>query len=180
MLLGFGAGLRGEEVPLVNLEGLLTFWMETRGEEDRYMMITLQGRFKGEVDQHWQIVPICDVTWSGIPFRLWMDQIMYRWVRLQGRSNGWLFEQKPRKPAKFGKYQDYFWTLIDLARQQEPRLLPSLVETTNFSLWRLIHRGAVLETTNHNVDIKVIVLINWWCKKEAARGSEAGLPMRQV
>ena len=59
MLLGFGARLRGEEVPLVNLEGLLMFWMETREEEDRYMMITLQGRFKGEVDQRWHIVPIC-------------------------------------------------------------------------------------------------------------------------
>jgi hypothetical protein len=42
MLLGFGAGLRGEEVPLVSLEGLLTFWTETRDEEDRYMMITLK------------------------------------------------------------------------------------------------------------------------------------------
>ena len=73
MLLGLGAGLRGEEVPLVNLEGLLTFWMETRGEEDRYMMITLQGRFKGEVDQRWYIVPTCDVTRLGIPFRLWME-----------------------------------------------------------------------------------------------------------
>ncbi len=180
MLLGFGAGLRGEEVPLVNLEGLLTFWMETRGEEDRYMMITLQGRFKREVNQRWHIVPICDVTRWGIPFWLWMERIMYPWVQLQGRSNGWLFEQKPGKPAKFGTYQDYFRTLIDLARQQDPQLLPSSVETTNFSLWRSLCRGAVLETTNHNVDIKVIKLINRWRKKEAARGSEAGLRMRQV
>jgi hypothetical protein len=105
---------------------------------------------------------------------------MYRRVRLQGRSNGWLFEQKPGKPEKFGTYQDYFRTLIDLARQQDPWLLPSLVETTDFSLWRSLCRGAVLKTTNHNVDIKVIKLINWWCKKEAARGLEAGLPMRQV
>jgi hypothetical protein len=179
MLLGFGAELRGEEVPLVNLEGLLTFWMETKGEEDRYMMTTLQGWFKGEVDRRWHIVPICDVTRLGIPFRLWMEPIMYWWVRLQGRSNGWLFEQKPGKPAKFGAYQDYFRTLIDLARQQDPRLLPSLVETTNFSLWRSLHRGAVLETTNH-MDIKVIELINRWRKKEAARGLKAGLPMRQV
>ena len=35
-------------VPLVSLEGLLTFWTETRDEEDSYMMITLKGRFKGE------------------------------------------------------------------------------------------------------------------------------------
>jgi len=104
---------------------------------------------------------------------------MYRRVHLQGRSNGWLFEQKPGKPANFGTYQDYFRTLIDLARQQDPRLLPSSVETTDF-MWQSLHQGAVLETTNHNVDIKVIKLINRWCKKEAARGSEVGLPMRQV
>ena len=99
---------------------------------------------------------------------------------MQSRSNGWLLEQKPGKPAKFGTYQDYFRTLIDLARQQDPRLLPSSVETTHFSLLRSLRRGAVLETTNHNVDIKVIKLINWWHKKEAGRGSEVGLPMRQV
>jgi hypothetical protein len=122
MLLGFGAGLRGEKVPLVNLEGLLMFWMETREEEDKYMMITLQGRFEGEVDQRWHIVPICNVTrlGLGIPFRLWMERIMYQRVRLQGRSNGWLFEQKHGKPVKCGTYQDYFWTLIDIARQQDP------------------------------------------------------------
>jgi hypothetical protein len=34
ILLAFGAGLRGEEVTLVKLEGLLTFWMETHQVED--------------------------------------------------------------------------------------------------------------------------------------------------
>jgi hypothetical protein len=48
-------------------EGLLAFWTETREEEDKYMMITLKGRFKGEVDERWHIVPICDETRSGIP-----------------------------------------------------------------------------------------------------------------
>ncbi len=26
------------------------------------MMITLKGRFKGEVDERWHIIPICDET----------------------------------------------------------------------------------------------------------------------
>jgi hypothetical protein len=70
MLLGFRTGLRDKEVPLVSLEGLLTFCMETREEEDKYTMITLKGRFKGEVDEQWHTIPICDKTRSGIPFRL--------------------------------------------------------------------------------------------------------------
>lgn len=180
MLIAFGAGLRGEEVPLVDLGGLLTFWMETRAEEDRHMMITLQGRFKGEVDQRWHIVPICDKTRSGIPFRLWMERIMYRRVTLEGRGKGWLFEGKPGSKAKFGKYQEYFRCLVDAAREKDRRLMSAAVETQDFSLWRSPRWGAVLETTLNNVDAKVIELINRWRKKESAKGSEAGLAMRQV
>ncbi len=105
---------------------------------------------------------------------------MYRRARLQGRTKGWLFETNPGKQAKFSRYQEYFRTLINLARERDCRLLPGSVSTNNFSLWRSPRRGAVLETINNNVDVKVIELINRWRKKEAARGLEAGLPMRQV
>jgi hypothetical protein len=101
-------------------------------------------------------------------------------VRLQGRTLGWLFEEKPGKQAKFGKYQEYFRTLIAQVREEHPKLVPSAVKTTDFSLWRSLCRGAILETTNNKVDVQVIELINRWCKKETARGSEAGLTMRQV
>jgi hypothetical protein len=70
--------------------------------------------------------------------------------------------------------------LVDQARERHPRLLPEAVETDDFSLWRSPRIGAVLETTNQDVSEKVIELINRWCKKEAAKGSEAGLAMRQV
>ena len=65
-------------------------------------------------------------------------------------------------------------------REEDQKLVPSAVEMSDFSLWRSLRRGAVLETTTHKVDVQVIELINRWRKKEAARGSEAGLPMRQV
>jgi hypothetical protein len=55
-----------------------------------------------------------------------------------------------------------------------------VVETGDLSLWRSPRRGAVLETLNQDVAEKVIELVNRWRKNEAARGSEAGLPMRQV
>jgi hypothetical protein len=109
-----------------------------------------------------------------------MECIMYRQVRLQGRTLGWLFEEKLGKRAKFGHYKEYLRSLVKRVREKDPKLVPSAVETTDFSLWCSLFRGAVLETTNHKVDAQVIELINCWCKKEAAQGSEAGLPMRQV
>lgn len=60
------------------------------------------------------------------------------------------------------------------------KLVPAVVDTADFSLWRSPRRGAVLETTNQDVSETVTELINRWRKKEAAKGSEAGLAMRQV
>jgi hypothetical protein len=104
---------------------------------------------------------------------------MYRRVRLQGRTLGWMFEQKPGKRAKFGRYQDYFRLLVEREQEEDQKLMPNAVETLDFSLWHSLW-GAVLETTTHKVDAQVIKLVNQWRKKEAAWGSKAGLPMRQV
>ena len=46
VVLGFGAGLRGEEVPQLSLKGLCCFWDETRSQADPYIMATLYGKFK--------------------------------------------------------------------------------------------------------------------------------------
>jgi hypothetical protein len=156
--------------------------METRkGEHDeRHMMMTLLGRFKGEVDSRWHLVPISDKTRSNIPFCLWMERIMRRRVQCQYRTKGWLFETKTGARAKFGKYDPTFRSLVTLARATNSRLVVSAIEPDDFSLWRSPRRGAVLETTQQGVDSKVMELINRWRSKEAAKGSTPNLPMRQV
>ena len=67
MILGFCTSLRGEEVPLVAIDGLLEFLEETKAHTTPYMMITLRGNFKGENNLWWYCVPLADVTKSGIP-----------------------------------------------------------------------------------------------------------------
>ena len=78
MLAAMGAGLRGEEVPLLSMEGLLTFWGESQAAADRFVMLTLKGRFKGEVDERWHLVPLSDNSRSGLPFRRWMERALSR------------------------------------------------------------------------------------------------------
>jgi len=169
-------------VLLISLDGLLTFWDESRLDEDSHVMLTLKGPFKGEVDERWHLISISDATRSGLPFRKWMERVLHRRVNLQVQESGWLFQDRRGARLKFGQYDPLYRALRDQARERHPRLLLDAVETKDFSLWRSPRRGAVLETTNQDVSEKVIELINRWRKnkKEAAKCSEAGLAMRQV
>jgi hypothetical protein len=142
-------------------------------------MVTLLGRFKGEVDSRWHMVPISDKTHSKIPFRLWMERIMFRRVNCQHRTKGSLFETGTGARAKFGKYDAMFWMLVSQVRTTNFRLVPLSIEAEDFSLWCSPRRGAVLETTQQGVDSKVMELVNRWRSKEAAKGSVPNLPMRQ-
>jgi hypothetical protein len=104
--------------------------------EERYMMMTLSGRFKGEVDSRWHLVPISDQTHSKIPFRLWMERIMVRRVNHQEhRNKGWLFETRAGVRAKFGVYDSTFRSLVALARAKNPRLARRLLN------WRISAYG---------------------------------------
>ncbi len=158
MLTAMCAGLRGEEVPILSLEGMLTFWEDTRLEKDPYIMMTLKGKFKGEVDERWHLVPVSNYTRSGIPLRAWMQRILDRRVIKEGRRAGWLFQNNKGMRDRFCMYDATFYQLLDTAREESGELLPEVVDTEDFSLWRSPRRGAVLETTNQDVSEKVIEL----------------------
>ncbi len=132
------------------------------------------------MDERWHLVPVSDFLWSGLPFRLWMERALHQRVNLHDWDIGWLFQNRWGVRTNFGRCNALFRALIDQVQEQNPRLLPEAMDTSDFSLWRSPRQGAVLETTNQDVAEKVIKLVNRWRKKEAAKGSKAGLPMRQV
>ena len=63
--------------------------------------------------------------------------------------------------------------------QQRPELFSVGTVLGLYSLRRSMRRGAILETVGR-VDNFIVKLMNRWRKKEGARGSEAGLCMRQA
>ena len=109
-----------------------------------------------------------------------MERALHQRVNLHSWDSGWLFQDRRGVRSKFGQYDALFRGLIDQAQACHPWLLSEAVDIGNFSLWRPPRQGAVLETTNQDMAEKVIKLINRWHKKEATKGLEAGLPMRQV
>lgn len=178
VLIGFGAGLRGEEIPLVSMNGLLYFWDETRVDADPFIMITLFGRFKGETGHRWHCLPICDRNRSGIPFRKWIGRLLHRRVVEQKRTKGWLFKKGKRR-SKLSDFDE----MLDHYIRRVHGLCPSLFSVGTilemFSTWRSMRRGAILETTGR-VDESVVNLMNRWRTKEGAKGTTPGLSMRQT
>ena len=48
MLMAFGVALRGEEITMVSLKGMLDTWLECTTADNPHIKVTLHGRFKGE------------------------------------------------------------------------------------------------------------------------------------
>ena len=66
-MIGFGRGLRGEEVFLTPLEIMLKFWEETSLRINQsHVMVALKVISKGEMGGKWHMLPFVDVTGSGI------------------------------------------------------------------------------------------------------------------
>jgi hypothetical protein len=178
VLIGFGAGLRGEEVPLTSLKGLLSFWDETRADSDPYIMVTLYGRFKGETGYRWHCLPIADRTRSGLPNRLWIGRLMKRQVALEGRTEGWLF-RKGKRRAKISDYDSDFIYYLGALQERRPELFSKGIQMGLFLLRRSMRRGAILATVDRVSDV-IINLMNRWRKKERAKGAAPGLSMHQT
>ena len=62
--------MRVEEVFLASLERMLKFWEYNRQIiTQSHIIFTLNGRRKGETGKKWHILPLADVTGSGIEIR---------------------------------------------------------------------------------------------------------------
>ena len=61
-----------------------------------------------------------------------------------------------------------------------PRVILLAADVENFSLWRSPQWGAITTATVEQVDVPTMELIARWRSKERAKGTEAGLSMRQV
>ena len=142
----------------MSMKGLLHFWDETRADPDQ-----------GETGHRWHCLPICDRNRSSIPFRKWIGRLLHRRVVVQRRSEGWLFKRGRRR----AKLSDFDEMLDHYVRRIHGLYLPLFSVGTileMFSTWRLMRRGAVLDTTGR-VDKAVVNLMNRWRTKEGARGT---------
>ena len=127
----------------------------------------------------WHLLAIGDQSKSNIPARRWIARALSRRIR-EGKVKGHFFSKESGKKASIGDYDPSFRAYIRRTMDHKPRLFHKNVLVEDYSLRRSPRRGATVSATNNGIPQPVIDEINRWRTKENARGSEAGLPLRQV
>jgi hypothetical protein len=181
VLIEFCAGLRGKEVPLLSLEGMLKFWGATTDLIERpHVVLTLHGRFKGEAGERWHCITIAILTRTRLPVKKWLERLLQRRTEVEDQREGWVFADAKGRRMRFCQYDPLLLDLLTRARENSPGYMDQIIEIEDFSLWRSGRRGATTEAGNQQVGQHIIDLMGRWRQKELARGTQPGLPMRQV
>ena len=106
------------------------------------------------------------------------DTLPYMWF--EGAVKGFLDRYKNGRKSSIGYYDPMFRNLLERVKKMHPELFATGGFIGDFRLRRSPLRGATTEAENKNVENAAIEIINRWRKREAARGKEVGLSIRQV
>ena len=111
-------------------------------------MVTLRGRFKEETGLRWHCLPISDRMASGIPpHRKWVGRLVHRRVWIQGEEGGalgMLFCKSAGGKVRIADYEPVFVDAMNRLHESQPELFLVGTCLENFSLRRLMRRGAIL------------------------------------
>ena len=182
VVIGFMISLRGEEVPLCLIEGMLDTWKEDYQYKTPHIMIALKGKFKREDVMRYHLVPVADLGKSKVPTRRWITRLLALRVRKDGKKKGWLFVNKKGERARISDFDDLFRIYVKKAHTRKPREFPSGTDFDQYSLRRSLRWGSTTTAANNQVLEQVVNRINRWRKDNNSRGGDpmAGLTMREV
>jgi hypothetical protein len=179
-IIAFCASFRGSEVFMTDLRGLLRHQQElTRMNKHDHVVVPLLGRFKGETNSRYHLIPLAATTRSGLQVKLWIDRLLEVRQR-DGRLSGPAFCDKLGQPIQPSVYQEAFAERLHFIQGQKPGVIPPDVDILeDFGISRSFRRGSTSTARARGVDDKLVELINRWRKFESARGKRPALPMRE-
>ncbi len=74
-LIAFCCALRGDQVPLADLYGIMTHWKEGETHELKQVVVVLLDRFKGEIGENYHLLCIVNITNQGLKPRKWIGNL---------------------------------------------------------------------------------------------------------
>jgi hypothetical protein len=173
-VLAFCGALRGEEVPLMDLESTREFTMSGLEHPDvakRHGVIALHGRFKNELGEKCHLMPIVPVTNSGLTPVKWIQR-MLEWYAETGVTRGPVFRKADGTRARQTQFSFSIWSRLVKVSEEQPVLFPDnrVNILLDFSTRRSFRRGATTRAEILELPETVTNLNNRWRSVEKAQG----------
>lgn len=179
-LSAYVASLRGEEVPLMDLESTRdkTFLGISHGETP-HVVLSFSGRFKNEVGTQKYHLPIVEITNSGLEVRKWVERMLC-WYGPDRK--GYVFRDSAGNRVSCGYYAQKILGLIkdiqQSGREDERHVVePDCDVFEEFGMSRSFRRGSDSRALAAGVPTATVDLINRWRTTERAKGRTAQLKM---
>jgi hypothetical protein len=115
-------GLRGEELPLMDLAGTRT--NSARGKvhpKTKHGVVALLGRFKNEIGEKYRLMPVPMQTVSGLRPMRWIDP-MVEWYGEKGIVSGPVLRDRRGECARYGDNEYGFLTRMAKVQERNPDL----------------------------------------------------------
>ena len=179
-------GLRGEEVPLMDLSGTLKHFSravsmvpDSDGQERAHAVVALLGRFKGEKgEKHHYMVTVLK-TKSGLEPAKWIGRAL-NWYSERGISNGPMFRNKLGARAKVKEFEGPIFDGLYRIQRERPDLIDPLVDVGGeYGMSRSHRRGSDSRAMAERIPEDAINLNNRWRKFEKAKGKRPTLKMTE-
>ncbi len=179
-VIAFCASFRGSEAFMVDLRGLIKHQQELlQMNQLDHVVVPLLGRFKGETNSRYHLIPLVSTTQSGLQVKLWIERLI-EVRRKEGRIQGPAFCDRSGLPIKSFVYQEALAERLHLIQGRSPGVIPPDVDILeDFGVSRSFRRGSTSTARTRGVDDKLVDLNNRWRKFENARGKHPSLPMRE-
>jgi hypothetical protein len=168
---GFLAGLRGEEVLLMELSAVRRHYADGLTSSPAHVLLPLLGRFKGETGERHFLLAVVPISKTGIDVGLWMAR-MLKCHETNKKYNGWVFPKDVGDGrAKISDFDSVFHEALRSVQSRRPDLIKIEVEVGDaFSLRRSLRRGSTSHARNMKVAEENIEFNNGWRKSQRAKG----------
>jgi len=182
---GFAAGLRGEEIPRIELGLVRKHWKEAQECATSHVPLAMAGRFKKHVGENQYFQSLANVTASGLNIQKWMFRAITTYESL-GVVDGPMFRLASSgrgakvKQCAMGNLNPAFHALLKRVQDRRPNVIPADVDVeAEYDIARSERRGVTAHAQNQCIPKEVIEANNRWRKHEKARGMRPGMCMME-
>lgn len=169
----FGGSFRGSEGLKLDLKALIKDFEKGNSDSHKHphVVIPLQGRFKGEAGEQCHLIPLSNVSASGIRFRDAVT-LLVKFRENFTLNNPWGFVNQEGNKLSFSEMNEIFLEGLDHVKDQDTNNSLGLADVDireQYNINRSFCRGSSTHAQNMNVPEPVINAHNRWRKTEMAK-----------